>query len=583
MAGTVYTHGVHFVDDSPLCCFNLWAPDVESVAVAFADGESLKLRNESDGWFRLETYCEPDTAYHFVIDDEPVPDPASRRQLRNLDGLSMVVDHRTYQWKCDSWLGRPWHESIIYQVHVGLLGGFSGLRDQLPYLKALGVTAIQLMPIGEFPGQRNWGYDGVLPFAPDSSYGAPDELKELIDSAHALGLMVFVDVVYNHFGPVGNYIGRYASGFFRDDAFTPWGPAIDFRQQAVRDFFSENALMWVLDYRVDGLRFDAAHAIADDHFLPALSQRLRAAVPSQRHLHLILENEHNSASLLSNGFDAQWNDDGHNLLHVMLTGEEEGYYGDFSQRRSEALARLLQEGFVYQGQTNRHGEPRGESSGHLPATAFVLFLQNHDQIGNRARGERLINLCPADALKAATALMMLSPMIPLLFMGEEWGCRSPFLYFTDFEEPLATAVREGRRREFEAFSNFADGDALPDPNAEQTFTLSRPGYQNADQADSDGWQQYYHQLFRLRQEQLLPLLGSARSLGARVIAEGAVAADWQLDDNHQLHLAINLGEETVHHQLPGRPGEVIFQHRIDDIGGAVMAPYSFIAQLRATG
>src|SRR5690606_29905070 len=282
-----------------------------------------------------------------------------------------------------------------------------------------------------FPGARNWGYDGTLPFAPESSYGSPNELKSLIDTAHELGLMVFLDVVYNHFGPDGNYLGQYAREFFRDDIHTPWGSAIDFRKRQVRDYFCENALMWVRDYRVDGLRFDAVHAISEKDFLIELAERVRAEVGPKRHVHLVLENEDNSASLLEKNYNAQWNDDWHNVMHNLLTNEHEGYYADFAGNPTQKLARCLGEGFIYQGENSRHGRTRGEASAHLPPTAFVAFLQNHDQVGNRAFGERLINLADVDALKAATVLLLLSPMVPLLFMGEEWGSERPFLYFTD--------------------------------------------------------------------------------------------------------------------------------------------------------
>src|SRR5690606_28830905 len=248
-------------------------------------------------------------------------------------------------------------------------------------------------------------YDGVFPFAPQASYGTPDELRQLVDSAHALGLMVFMDVVYNHFGPHGNYLGEYASSFFREDLPTPWGQAIDFRVLQVSDFFYENAMMWIIDYRIDGLRLDAVHAIRDADFLKTLAQRVRSAVPDGRRVHLMLENERNQASLLSEGYDAQWNDDGHHALHVLLTGEEESYYSDFAWDTTIKLARCLQEGFVYQGEPSRNGVPRGEPSGHLPPTAFILFLQNHDQIGNRALGERLITLADHRAVKAALGLV----------------------------------------------------------------------------------------------------------------------------------------------------------------------------------
>ena len=290
------THGA-LLTGSGQTRFSLWAPDAQAVSVELADGRLHPLNATADGWFSLEIDCIVGTGYRFLINDEKaVPDPASRAQLDDVHGFSRVVDHHGYHWLCANWQGRPWHEAIIYEIHVGLLGGFTEVRNRLPKLKKLGITAIELMPLGEFPGSRNWGYDGALPFAPESSYGTPDELKNLIDTAHGLGLMVYIDVVYNHFGPDGNYLGLYASSFFRNDIQTPWGAAIDFRRPEVRNFFCENALMWIFDYRVDGLRFDAVHAISDPDFLVDLANRVRSALSPNRQVHLMLENEHNCAT-----------------------------------------------------------------------------------------------------------------------------------------------------------------------------------------------------------------------------------------------------------------------------------------------
>ncbi|MBJ7265030.1 MAG: malto-oligosyltrehalose trehalohydrolase, partial [Burkholderiaceae bacterium] len=315
----------------------------------------------------------------------------------------------------------PWHETVIYEIHPGIAGGYAGIEARLPALAQLGITAIELMPIADFPGARNWGYDGVLPYAPDTAYGTPDELRHLIDTAHGLDMMVFLDVVYNHFGPDGNYLNAYAADFFDPKKQTPWGPAIDFSQSAVRRYFAENALYWLSEYRFDGLRLDAVHAISDPGWLPEMAAYVRANVAPDRHVHLVLENEDNIASHLTRGFDAQWNDDAHHVLHYLLTGETRAYYADFSKHASQRLARSLSEGFVYQGDPSslRGGALRGESSAHLPPSAFVLFLQNHDQVGNRAFGERLLKLVAnrPDALRAAVALQLLAPHIPLLFMG----------------------------------------------------------------------------------------------------------------------------------------------------------------------
>ncbi|TRX73544.1 malto-oligosyltrehalose trehalohydrolase [Pseudomonas mangiferae] len=526
--------------------FSLWAPDAGCVETVI-EGQPHPLQAQPDGWHSAELPARPGSRYRFRIDGQlDVPDPASRAQAGDVHDESVVVNPGAYPWRNIDWKGRPWHECVLYEVHVGLLGGFRGVEAHLPALAHLGITAIELMPLNDFPGERNWGYDGVLPFAPDSAYGTPDELRHLVDRAHDLGLMVFVDVVYNHFGPDGNYLGQYAKGFFRHDIQTPWGDAIDFRQRPVRDFFLQNALMWLQDYRVDGLRLDAVHAISEKDFLVELAAEVRKALVPARHVHLVLENEHNDARLLEAGFDAQWNDDGHNVLHAMLTGEREAYYADFAEDRTAKLARCLGEGFIYQGESTRRGETRGEPSAHLPPTAFVLFLQNHDQTGNRAFGERLIDLADPDALRAATTLLLLSPMIPLLFMGEEWGSRQPFLFFTDHHDELAVAVREGRRNEFREFAAFADETTrarIPDPNAAATFDASRPAFAAyAQDAEHEGWNDFYRQLLALRHGRLVPHLPGSVALGAEVIGDGAISARWRLGNGHTLRIDLNLSD-----------------------------------------
>ncbi len=565
--------------------FALWAPQADAVDVVFADGSSQPLQQEADGWFRRELPCPIGTAYAYRINGgQQVPDPASRAQQDTVHGFSLVTDPSGYAWQQPAWRGRPWHETVLYEVHVGLLGGFAGVEQRLGELRELGVTAIELMPINQFPGERNWGYDGVLPFAPQHNYGSPDELRHLIDTAHGLGLMVFIDVVYNHFGPDGNYLGLYAQDFFREDITTPWGPSIDFRRPQVRDFFIENALMWVHDYRVDGLRFDAVHAISEKDFLIEMAQRLRTSVPLDRHLHLVLENEHNSAELLQAGFDAQWNDDGHNTLHVLLTGEQEGYYQDYCQQPTEKLARCLQEGFVYQGQENRHGHTRGEPSGHLPPTAFVLFLQNHDQVGNRAFGERLSALCDPDALKAATVLLLLSPMIPLLFMGEEWGSRQSFLFFTDHHDELAIAVRDGRRNEFKDFAVFQDAairDSIPDPNKLGTFNASLPDYAPDVEPSHQAWRIYYRKLLELRQQLIVPRLSGSQAGHVQVLGDKAVSANWTLADGSKLRIDLNLSDQPVTAPPLGPAARVIFGNRIDLHAAqqGLRGPFSALASL----
>jgi maltooligosyltrehalose trehalohydrolase len=564
--------------------FALWAPDAFFVSLELENGQSLPLLPQADGWFVIKTRCPAGTRYRYNIDGElTVPDPASRAQAGNIDSHSVVVDPLAYRWQHSAWQGRPWNEAVIYELHVGALGGFSEVEQHLEHLVELGITAIELMPLAQFPGERNWGYDGVLLYAPQASYGSPEQLKHLIDTAHGHGLAVILDVVYNHFGPDGNYLHRYAEGFFREDKHTPWGAAIDFRRREVRDFFIDNALMWLLEYRFDGLRLDAVHAIEDPDFLQELAQRVRRQTDPARHVWLMAENEHNQASLLEQGFDAQWNDDGHNALHVLLTGETDAYYADYAEQPTEQLARCLSQGFVFQGHITRHGTPRGEPSGHLPPTAFVLFLQNHDQIGNRAFGERLHQLAHPDALYAATALLLLSPMIPLMFMGDEFAAEQPFLFFTSHHGELAELVREGRRNEFAAFSAFADPhkrERIPDPNATQTFEASRPTLTASRQSPM---YQLYRQLLQIRHRHIIAHLPGAQALGAQVLAKGAVMARWRLGNGSQLRIDLNLSDAPVVH-TPQADATLLFEHPPQSAGllnQGMLAPYCALVSLTA--
>jgi len=536
--------------------FDFWAPDKSAVALEIEGRAPLPMQPSDGGWFALEVDCGAGTRYRYRVDPSlAVPDPASQAQAGDVHDASIVVDHLAYKWQHPEWPGRPWHETVLYELHVGVCGGFAGTMARLPALAKLGVTAIELMPVADFPGQNNWGYDGVLPYAPDAAYGTPDELKALIDAAHGLGMMVFLDVVYNHFGPDGNYLGAYASPFFRDDISTPWGQAIDFRLQEVRDFFTGNLLHWIQDYRFDGLRLDAVHAISESDWLPEASRAVRATTAPGRHVHLVLENDHNDPTLLEGPaaglYDAQWNDDGHHALHVLLTGESEGYYSAYATEPAEQLARCLAEGFIFQGQAALHpgAALRGQPSGHLPPTAFVFFLQNHDQIGNRAFGERLTALADPDALRAAQALLLLAPAIPLLFMGEESGSTQNFLYFTDHGTPeLAAAVRDGRRLEFARFAAFADSatrDRIPDPNAPETFEQSITVPASTDAWPPESWETWVATLLALRHAHVVPGLPGARSLGAKVLGPAAVRADWRLGNGTVLTLMLNLAKAPL--------------------------------------
>lgn len=538
--------------------FRLWAPRVQQleIVLSWAGGKKRRTMESAAGgwWHHFAPGLGSGVCYQFLLPDgSAVPDPASRYQPEDAQGPSLVIDPAAYAWQDDRWRGRPWHETVIYELHVGTFtpeGTYRAAMERLDDLADLGITAVELMPLADFPGRRNWGYDGVLPFAPDAVYGGPEDLKALVDAAHGKGLMVFLDVVYNHFGPEGNALHRYAEDFFTPRHHTPWGPAINFdgpNSRVVRDFFRHNALYWLEEYHFDGLRFDAVHAICDDSH-PDILEEIAAAVaagPGQdRQIHLMLENDHNAAHYLgSGGYRAQWNDDFHHALHVLLTGEKDGYYRDFSDQPTNHLGRCLAEGFAWQGQPSvyRDHRARGEASAYLPPVAFINFLQNHDQIGNRALGERLSCLCPAAALRAAVAVLLLSPAVPLLFMGEEFGAISPFLFFCDFGEELSQTVREGRRWEFAAFAHFSTGKTaaqIPDPGAESTFIASTLDWTQRNLGPHADWLQYYRRLLQIRRDEIvLRLAGVPGDSGTwHLLGKTGLAVHWHLADGAILSL-----------------------------------------------
>ena len=539
--------------------FRLWAPAAKRVDLV--DARVRPLAATADGWFEIFIgEAGPGFRYKFRIDDElDVPDPASQFQPEDVAGPSEVVAH-DYTWTCTGWRGRPWSDVVFMELHVGAFtpsGTFRGVIERLDHLVETGVTAIELMPVAEFAGRRNWGYDGVLLYAPDSAYGRPDDLKALIDAAHARGLMVFLDVVYNHFGPEGNYLGRYAPAFFTSDRHTPWGDAIDYRVPEVRAFAIENALHWLRHYRFDGLRLDAVHAIEEPGDPPVLEALSRAvgefAKETGRHIHLVLENDDNQASLLDPGtavpagqYRAQWDDDYHHVWHALLTGECGGYYSDYAATPREGLARALASGFVYQGDTSAHrkGWPRGEPSGHLPPAAFVNFLQNHDQIGNRAFGERLGTLASAASIEAALAITLIAPSPPMLFMGEEWGATQPFPFFCDFSGDLAEAVRTGRAREFEAqFKDIPTERPIPDPLAEDTFRSAVLAWSDRDRAPHRARWELVRALLAVRRGAIAPLLDRIAPCASVARIDGNVLqAAWGIAGGETLRLLANLGD-----------------------------------------
>lgn len=544
--------------------FRLWAPAARRVDLLI-DGRSEPMTAGRDGWFAITSpQARSGTRYQFRIDDElDVPDPASAFQPEDVSGPSEVIDQQ-YSWRAESWRGRPWHECVFLELHLGTFsaeGTYKGAIGHLDYLVETGITAIELMPLSDFSGQRNWGYDGVLPYAPDSAYGRPEDLKALIDAAHERGLMVFLDVVYNHFGPEGNYLPRYAPSFFSKDHTTPWGGAIDYRVLEVRAFAVDNALHWLRDYRFDGLRLDAVHAIREVGEPPILEELSYAvgqlAAETGRHIHLVLENDDNAAHLLDPAADppagryhAQWNDDYHHAWHVLLTGESAGYYSDYADAARLHLLRCMSSGFAYQGEISPHrgSVPRGEASVGLPPTAFVNFLQNHDQIGNRPFGDRLETLAPAAGVEAALAITLLLPMPPMLYMGEEWGSEQPFPFFCDFTGDLARAVEEGRKREFQdIFARLPPGKTLPNPMYLETFNSAKLDWSDLHKPWHRARHDFVRRLLTVRRQQIVPrLIGIAGNQeSARGSDDGSVVASWLLGDGSRLHLLANLGDRPA--------------------------------------
>jgi malto-oligosyltrehalose trehalohydrolase len=542
--------------------FRLWAPSCDSIGIEIDGSAAQPMSARPDGWFEfMAAAAGAGSRYRFALPDGTrVPDPASRFQPEDVMGPSEVVDPASYAWRDSAWRGRPWHEAVLYEMHVGTFtesGTFRAAIERLDHLVALGITGIELLPIADFPGDRNWGYDGVLLYAPDSTYGRPEDLKAFVDAAHAKGIMVLLDVVYNHFGPEGNYLSCYAKTFFTARHHTPWGAAVNYASRPVRDFVIHNALYWLEEFHLDGLRFDAVHAIVDEsepHLLRELSETVRRRV-ADRPVHLILENEENDAGLLTRSpegqprwFSAQWNDDAHHVLHTAATGEVSGYYGEYCSD-THKLGRALAEGFAFQGETMQYrGEPRGTPSRHLPPTAFVAFVQNHDQIGNRALGERIGAIAPAEAVRAIASVYLLLPQIPMLFMGEEWATDRPFTFFCDFHGDLADAIREGRRAEFSRFPAFqgAERQALiPDPLAVDTFLAAKLDWDEAALHRHAAWLAWYRRILAVRRYSIVPLLrdGIVEAGTYDVLGDGMVAVRWSAGEN-ALTLQANLTGEA---------------------------------------
>lgn len=510
--------------------FRVWAPAHARVELVLEDAgapPAPPLERDGDGyWTGFVPALSDGARYRYRLDgDGPFPDPASRFQPEGVHGPSQVVDASRFAWSDNGWRGLALEDLVVYELHVGAFtseGGFGGVAERLPELARLGVSAVELMPLADSPGRRNWGYDGVSLFAPARRYGSPDDLRRLVDRAHALGLALLVDVVYNHLGPDGACLGLFSPGYFDPARQTPWGAAVNLDgpgSEHARGFFIENALHWIHEYHLDGLRLDACHALADGsprHFLAELQARVRESV-ADRAVLLIAEDNRNLVSLVRPepagglGLDAVWADDLHHQLHVHLAGDRDGYYADFAGSSAD-IARTLRDGWFFQGQVSRHfGGPRGTDPTPAEPARFVVCLQNHDQVGNRALGERLHRQVDAAAWRAASALLLLAPETPLLFMGQEWGATSPFLYFTDHSPELGRLVTDGRRREFAGFAAFSDAAArarIPDPQAEATFLESRLDWSERGREPHAGLLRLYQALLALRRE--LPAARRAR-------------------------------------------------------------------------
>jgi maltooligosyltrehalose trehalohydrolase len=557
--------------------FRLWAPAAKRVDVMLPQPHAM-ARGE-DGWFSADiASVQAGARYKFCIDDDiDVPDPASAFQPDDVFGPSEVIDHKTYPWRAADWRGRPWQEAVILEAHVGTFtreGTYRAMIDRLDHLAETGITALELMPLADFAGSRNWGYDGVLWYAPDSAYGRPEDLKALIDAAHRRGLMMMLDVVYNHFGPEGNYLGRYAPSFFTD-AHTPWGSAIDYRVKQVRAFAIENALSWLRDYRFDGLRLDAVNSIVEPGGLSLLHDISAAAgqfaTETGRQIHLVLENGDNRASILDAAQDppqgkyrAQWNDDYHHAWRVLMTGEKQGYYVDYQQAPIADVARALASGFVYQGEPSAfRGHNRGEPSGHLAPTAFINFLQNHDQIGNRALGDRLESATDPRAVEAALAVLLLSPSIPMLFMGEEWGSKTPFPFFCDFGGDLADAVRKGRRVEL-AWAYAEYGDEVPDALDRSTRDSAVLDWNEPNTPAAQRRLALVRKLLKVRRQEIVPRLANVAFGEASADESRLLTAHWRIADGTKLSLLANLSDHAIRHTPDKSEGTLIWGSELGD-------------------
>jgi maltooligosyltrehalose trehalohydrolase len=554
--------------DGPGTRFGLFADPADSCAVRVLRSEGGHPREEpmaplGEGYF--EAYL-PDVRsgalYKFVVDGRELTDPYARFLPQGVDGPAQVTGS-TYQWRAGAGVYRPLGEHVIYELHVGTFsesGTYDGVREHLPQLVDLGVTAIELLPLAAFPGQRGWGYEGVALFAPFAPYGTPDELRRLVDAAHSAGLAVFLDVVYNHFGPAGNTLSAYSPAYFTSDCHNAWGDAPNYAHPVVRRMVLDNAAYWLGEFRFDGLRLDATHAVVDPSTPHILRELAEAVARLEPHKLLIAEDNRNDPCLVTeHGLDAVWADDFHHQLRVTLTGERDGYYSAFEPGVAD-LARVITRGWLYEGQPYAplDGTPRGKPAVDLEASAFVYCLQNHDQVGNRALGDRLSSMVSPEQYRAVSTLLLFLPMTPLLFMGQEWAASSPFLFFTDHDAELGRLILEGRRNEFASFAAFADPEArscIPDPQALTTFEASKLKWAERDEGEHRRSLELHKNLLALRASDPVLRDGGRRQLTAEHLDDVLVVR--RRCEAGTRTLLMNFGERTrrlldLHPTVEGR-------------------------------
>ena len=558
--------------------FRLWAPAVDALNMRLAD-EIVPMTPTGAGWFELlATNLAPGTPYAFILPNgTAVPDPAGRGLQSDVHGPSILVDPTAYRWRHGAWAGRPWSEAVIYELHVGTFteeGTFTAAAEKLAGLADLGITMIELMPVAAFGGERGWGYDGVLLYTPHPAYGSADDMKSFVDTAHGLGLMVMLDVVYNHLGLDGNYLSALAPEFFLDEG-TPWGPRPDVSKSPTRDFIVENALYWLEEFALDGLRLDAADRIEKDksevQFLEDLARRIHETFP-KRHVHLVVEDSRNITRLHERKennspplYDGVWNDGYHHLIHAWATGEHGGHFTAFACDFWPRIGKTLATGFVLQGEriAGKGDELFGEPSGHLPPVAFVNFLQNHDQTGNRGRGERLWSLIDADLGERLMAMLLLAPQIPLLFMGDEFRSKGRFFFFSDYPEGLRQNDPEERLQQARNFGteNLAMHE-IRDPNAPDTFAVSKLNWDEAKTGTGRTARIAFRNLLEKRCRLLMPLLkNGGGGVGHLLLAEdGRLAVDWQLGES-RWQMRGNFGEAPA--TLPPVHGTTVHVHADD--------------------